>query len=73
MDEDGKEKRIKIFEGWISSKFPQYLSRLEKELENLKKSHYHTDKITEITHNAEINIRKIILEEVRIELSNLIN
>ena len=70
-DEDGKEKRIKNFEEWISSKFPQYLSRLENELTNLKKSSHHADKITEITRNAEINIRKIILEEVRIELSNL--
>ena len=70
-DEDSKEKRIKNFEEWISSKFPQYLSRLENELTELKKSSYHADKITEITHNAETNIRKIILEEVRIEISNL--
>ena len=70
-DEDGKEKRIKNFEEWIGSKFPQYLSRLENELTNLKKSSHHADKITEITRNAEINIRKIILEEVRIALSNL--
>lgn len=71
MDEDSKEKRIKNFEEWISSKLPQYLSRLENELTNLKKSSHHADKIIEITHNTEINIRKIILEEVRIELSNL--
>jgi len=45
---------------------------LENELTNLKKNSYHADKITEITRNAEVNIRKIILEEVRIELSNLI-
>ena len=70
-DEDSKEKRIKNFEEWISSKFPQYLSRLENELTELKKSSYHADKITEITRNAETNIRKIILEEVRIEISNL--
>jgi ABC-type transporter MlaC component len=71
MDEDSKEKRIKNFEEWISNKFPQYLSRLENELINLKKNSHHADKIIEITHNTEINIRKIILEEVRIELSNL--
>jgi hypothetical protein len=71
MDEDSKEKRIKSFEEWISSKFPQYLSRLENELTELKKSSYHADKITEIARNAEVNIRKIILEEVRIELNSL--
>ena len=71
MDDEGKEKRIKSFEEWISSRLPQFLSRLEKELVDLKKSSYHTDKITEITRNAEVNIRKIILEEVRIELNGL--
>lgn len=72
VDEDSREKRIKQFNEWVSNKFPQYLSRLESELVNLKKNSYHADKITEITRGAEINIRKIILEEVRIELSSLI-
>jgi Uri superfamily endonuclease len=71
MDEDSKEKRIKNFEEWVGSKFPQYLSRLEHELAELKKNSYHIDKITEITRNAEINIRKIILEEVKLELNRL--
>lgn len=71
-DEDSKEKKIRQFGEWVSNKLPQYLSRLENELTNLKKNSYHADKITEITRNAEVNIRKIILEEVRIELSNLI-
>lgn len=71
VDEDSKEKRIKNFEEWISSKFPQYLSRLENELTNLKKGSHHAEKIIEITRNAEANIRKIILEEARIEISNL--
>jgi len=45
--------------------------RLEKELIDLNKNANSISRAAESIKNLEINIRKIILEEVRTELSNL--
>ena len=55
----------------MNNKLPQYLSRLEKELTDLNKNANSISRAAESIKGLEINIRKIILEEVRTELSNL--
>ncbi|RHZ36607.1 DUF2130 domain-containing protein [endosymbiont GvMRE of Glomus versiforme] len=70
-DRDSKEKRIRSLDEWVGNKLPQYLSRLEKKLADLNNN---TDKISRAAQNLkdlETDIRKIILEEIRTELSNL--
>ncbi|KLL03182.1 MAG: chromosome segregation ATPase, partial [Mycoplasmataceae bacterium CE_OT135] len=66
-----KEKRLKNLDEWISDTLPQYFLRLEKELIDLNKNASSISRAAESIKNLEINIRKIILEEVRTELSNL--
>ena len=70
IDSD-KEKRLKNLDEWISETLPQYFLRLEKELIDLNKNANSISRAAESIKNLEINIRKIILEEVRTELSNL--
>ncbi|RHZ37124.1 DUF2130 domain-containing protein [endosymbiont GvMRE of Glomus versiforme] len=70
-DKDNKEKRIRSLDEWVDNKLPQYLSRLEKKLADLNNN---TDKISRAAQNLkdlETDIRKIVLEEIRTELSNL--
>ena len=71
LNADSKEKRIKNFEEWIGSRLPQFLARLEKELTDLNKNANNIGRIAENIKSLEASIRKIILEEVRTELSNL--
>ncbi|KLL02474.1 MAG: hypothetical protein MRERC_1c064 [Mycoplasmataceae bacterium RC_NB112A] len=71
VNTDNKEKRIKNFEEWIESRLPQFLARLEKELTDLNKNANNIGRIAENIKSSEISIRKIILEEVRTELSSL--
>ena len=71
VNTDSKERRIKSFEEWVSNRLPQFLSRLEKELVDLNKNANSISRVAENIKSSETNIRKIILEEVRTELSNL--
>jgi len=50
---------------------PQFLARLEKELIDLNKNSNSISRAAESLKSLEANIRKIVLEEVRTELSNL--
>ena len=70
-DRDKKEKRIKIFEEWISNRLPQFLSRLENELNNLNKNASDINRAVEKIKSVEDSIRKIILNEARGELVSL--
>jgi len=71
VNADSKEKRIKRFEEWINNRLPQFLARLEKELIDLNKNSNSISRAAESLKSLEANIRKIVLEEVRTELSNL--
>ena len=70
-DRDKKEKRIKIFEAWISNRLPQFLSRLENELTNLSKNASDINRSVDKIKSIEDSIRKIILTEARGELVSL--
>jgi hypothetical protein len=69
---DSQEQRIKSFEEWISNRFPHFLSRLERELDDLNKNTISISRVAKNLSGLEDSIRKIILEEMKTDLNNLV-